>query len=223
MADVEVKCEQCGAPIILSEYAAMNTIICRACGSPLRAHSTSPTDTVHKRLKLKTTPPPVSRPNATPAAPPPSKPDEQETWRFERYIQNSRAETQTKVRTRQTGVIWTWLVFIVLAALMAALRFMPTSPPAVVDFLVLYGPYVVLVIHVGLILMAFKDTVFQGILCLLIPGYSFFYILFVADNFWVRALVGGLLAGIGFDSALRCQEVAARVYHTIRDYIASGG
>jgi hypothetical protein len=221
MADVEVKCEQCGAPVILSEYAAIATISCRACGAPLRAQPSSPTDNVQERLKLRQqerTPEPGEE--LTPAGPTDSETGES-TWRFDRYIQQSRENIQTEAK--QTGVIWSWVCFLLIAMLMASIRFLYILPDTYLEMLKLYGPYVALAMHVAIILMAFKDTVFQGILCLLIPGYSVFYLFLVSDNFWVRAVFGGVLVGIGFDSAIFYKEVASNVYHAVTDYIASGG
>ncbi|MDP6491158.1 MAG: hypothetical protein QGH42_06610 [Kiritimatiellia bacterium] len=218
MADVEVKCEQCGAPVVLSEYAAINTISCRSCGSALKAVPTSPTDSVSERLKLKQREAADESEEDSDAA---TGDEEESTWRFDRYIEKSRGNIKTE--TKQSGVIWSWLCFIVIAALMASIRFLYIMPPDYLAMLQLYGPYIALMMHIVIILMAFKDTVFQGILCLLIPGYSFFYLFLVSDNFWARALMGGLLVGIGFDSALFYKDVAADVYRTVSDYIASGG
>ncbi len=221
MADVEVKCEECGAPIVLSEYAAMDTISCRDCGAPLRASPSSPTDSVHERLKLrKQERAPEPDEELTPAAPTEDETGES-AWRFDRYIQQSRGNIKTAAK--QTGVIWSWACFLLLAAAMGAIRFLNVMPPVYLEMLRVYGPYLALFMHIALILMAFKDTIFQGILCLLIPGYSVFYLFLVSDNFWVRALFGGTLVGIGFDSAIFYKELAANVYRTVSDYIASGG
>ncbi len=217
MADVEVQCEQCGAPVILSEYAAIHTISCRSCGSALKAVPTSPTDSVRERLRLKK--------RETGDEPGEgggdSKGEEESSWRFDRYIEKSRSNIKTE--TKQAGVIGSWLCFVVIAALMASIRFLNIMPDDYLDMLQTYGPYAALLMHVVIMLMAFKDTVFQGILCLLVPGYSLFYIFLVSDNFWARALMGGLLVGIGLDSALFFKEVAGTVYRTVSDYIASGG
>jgi len=221
MADVEVKCEQCGSPVVLSEYAAIDTISCRGCGAPLRAQPSSPTDSVHERLKLKEQERAAeSDEEMTPAAPAEGE-GEESSWRFDRYIQQSRENIQTE--RKQTGVIWSWICFLVLALIMASIRFLNVLPPTYQEMLKLYAPYIAAFMHITVLLMAFKDTIFQGILCLLIPGYSVFYIFLVSDNFWARALIAGLLVGIGFDSAIFYQGVAADVYRSVTDYIASGG
>lgn len=221
MADVEVLCEQCGSPVILSEYAAMDTISCRGCGAPLRARPSSPTDSVAERLRLKQTEPPPDAEEGGDATAQPGEESEESTWRFDRYIEQSRGTIKTEAK--QTGVIWSWVCFLVLAAAMASIRFLNILPPVYVDMMKVYGPYVAAILHIIVLLMAFKDTIFQGILCLLIPGYSVFYLFLVSDNFWARALIGGLLVGIGFDSAVFYQGVAADVYRSVTDYIASGG
>jgi hypothetical protein len=227
MADVEVKCEECGAPVVLSEYAAMETISCRACGAPLRTRTSAPTDSVRERLKLRPQPPPPAQPPAAPPAKGKAKgaskapPPEEEIWRLERYIGESRARIKDKPKS--AGLLLSWLCFMLLAAGMAYARYFGAVTPGLVDAIKTYGPYVTLAIHAIIMLTAFKDSVFQGILCLLIPGYSFIYLFTVSDNFWMRAICGGLLVGVAYDSALYYRDVAATVYNAVTRYIASGG
>jgi hypothetical protein len=71
--------------------------------------------------------------------------------------------------------------------------------------------------------MAFSDTVFQGILCLLVPFYSYYYLFFISDAFMVRAVAGGLLVGIAQDSMFVFQREAIRIITTVNDWIAAGG
>jgi hypothetical protein len=118
--------------------------------------------------------------------------------------------------------IW-WVVFILIGAAMYALRYKDVLSPAYLRMLIQYGPYILLCIHIGLVLMALKDAIFQGILCLLIPCYSFYWLYMICDNFAVRAVVAGLLVGIGLDSLEFYQEVFNKVYNSVSDFINSGG
>ena len=95
--------------------------------------------------------------------------------------------------------VW-WVVFVLLGAGMYVRRYMDVLSTSHLRTLIKVGPYILLVIHIGLVLMAMKDAIFQGILCLLIPGYSFYWLYLIFDNFMVRAIVAGLLVGIGLDS-----------------------
>jgi len=86
-----------------------------------------------------------------------------------------------------------------------------------------YGPLVITAFHILAVLKAFQDSVFQGILCLLIPFYSFIYLFFVNDDFYARAVVAGLLVGIAQDSYLFFQTKIIVIYHAVSAWLASGG
>jgi len=116
-----------------------------------------------------------------------------------------------------------WIVFILIGAGMYALRYMNVLSPPHLRMLIQYGPYVLLFIHIGLVLMALKDAIFQGILCLLIPGYSFYWLYMICDNFAVRAVVAGLLVGIGLDSLEFYQKVFNEIYNAVSTFINTGG
>ena len=64
----------------------------------------------------------------------------------------------------------------------------------------LYGPYVILACHLIVVAFAFKEELFAGLLCLLVPGYSFYYMIARGGHAFFTALVCGLLVGLGEDS-----------------------
>jgi hypothetical protein len=119
--------------------------------------------------------------------------------------------------------IGSWVLFIVLGTAMGFLRYGGILPPQHFQMLTEYGPYVVLFVHAVVVLIAFKDGIFQGILCLLIPMYSFYYLFMVTDQFYFRAIVAGLLVGIGIDSAVFFQGKFLQLAEEVRRWIASGG
>lgn len=119
--------------------------------------------------------------------------------------------------------IGAWLVFLAVGAAMWFARYGSYLRPEQVGMIKTYGPYVVILLHIIIILTAFQDTVFQGILCIIIPFYSFYYLFLVSDAFYLRALGAGLLIGIGVDSALFFQTVANQAIDKANAWIASGG
>ena len=74
-----------------------------------------------------------------------------------------------------------------------------------------------------LVIKAMSDSMMQGILCLFIPGYSFYYLFLVTDEFYLRAIVAALLVGIGQDAAIELQAHAADIAKSINHFMASGG
>lgn len=94
--------------------------------------------------------------------------------------------------------VMAWLLFILLGAGMAAWRYggWYEWPP----LFTAYGPYVVVGLHAIIIALAFSDDWFAGILCLLVPGYSLYWLCARSGRAFFSALVFGLLAGIGEDT-----------------------
>lgn len=116
-----------------------------------------------------------------------------------------------------------WVIFLVLGAAMWAIRYGHYVPQNYVEMLTKYGPYAVAGIHVILLLMAFQDSVYQGILSLLIPLYTFYWLFVISDSFVFRAIVAGLLVGIGQDSAAFYNALVIEYSGTVRTWIESGG
>lgn len=116
-----------------------------------------------------------------------------------------------------------WFVFIILAGIMGYLRYGGCLRSAHLSLFGEWGPFVIVAIHVVLVLRAFKDSVFQGILCILIPLYSFYYLFIVSDEFYLRAVVAGILVGVGQDSAPVFQQIFSDTTMHVQRWIASGG
>jgi hypothetical protein len=121
------------------------------------------------------------------------------------------------------STVLAWVLFLVLGATMWFLRYYAGAPAQYAMMLKDYGPYIVIVLHVVIVLTAFQDTVFQGILCLLIPFYSFYYLFLVSDSFYLRAVGAGLLVGVGVDSASFFQAHVGKWVDAVSGWIASGG
>ena len=85
------------------------------------------------------------------------------------------------------------------------------------------SPIVLLVLYVITLLTIFTDSVFAGILSLLLPPYSLYYLLAVSDRFMLRALVMGLLVGIGQYSTDFITFHWTNIVTAVHAYIASGG
>ena len=119
--------------------------------------------------------------------------------------------------------ILAWIVFLLIGGAMGCLRYSHCLPPEQFALFAKYGWMVVVAMHVTVVLMAFSDTVFQGILCLVIPFYSLYYILFISDAFLVRAIMAGLLVGVGQDALVVFQREAVRIIDTVNHWISAGG
>ncbi len=212
MPDENVTCGQCGKSVRVSEYALGASVKCPACGGLLLRATQRPTGETDKpKLTLKKTEP-------TPERLPGERSDDE--WRY--YETMASTQDVKPPSLKPVRLILAWLILLLVGGLMWALRYGDVVP-VVTPYLQDYGPYAIILFHIGVTLMAFKDDVFQGILCLLVPCYWAFYLFLYADAFIVRALVAGCLVGIAEDSYYFYNDVAARVYDTVNAWLASGG
>lgn len=85
------------------------------------------------------------------------------------------------------------------------------------------APWIILICHVVIVLGALREAIFQGILCVLVPAYSFYFLFVIWDHFLLRAVVGALLVGLGQDAAVTYQGVITRIIDSVTRWIASGG
>lgn len=231
MADVNVHCDKCGSTVTVSEFVDFESMYCRRCGEKLTRGTD---DSAKSRLRIRSQQPeaapakPAARRGRRKPAPQPQEPEDQappaDPRADRQYLPGGQHASATyKRKMRMTHMAASWILFVVLAAAMYLLRYTDTVASPWIDQVFAFGPYLLIALHIIILLQAFADSVFQGILCLLIPLYSLYYLFMVSDNFYLRAVVAGLLVGIGQDSMYFFQEVITHVTNTVTAWIASGG
>ena len=117
-----------------------------------------------------------------------------------------------------------WLWFLLLGGFMAAVRygaFLGLYSQYKSEFL-LYGPYAVLALHAVATFLAFTDDLFAGVLCLLVPGYSLYFLLSRSGRPFIVATTFGLLAGLGEDAFAEASRLSIHAYDAIAKLMAGG-
>jgi hypothetical protein len=213
MADIKLKCAKCGKEIAVSEFARLDALLCQ-CGEALRKPESLQAEAAkpkHTTLTLKAQEQ-IANEFSTPQDP--------TEWRFS---QQTRKDESTQREPRNPHLLFSWLFFIAMAGIMAYLRYAPNNLfPDGTRLLKEYGIVVFAVLYVTVILSAFKDTIFQGLLCL-IPLYPFYYIIMISDDFYLRAAVSGAMVGVGWDSLLIINKHSQIWIAYVQAWIASGG
>ncbi|MCK5850585.1 MAG: hypothetical protein KAH23_06680 [Kiritimatiellae bacterium] len=214
MADIQLTCNSCGNVVTVSEFADPSSITCKQCGESLQKPIAPPSaEAMGSRPKLKSQKETKKR-----ISPEHSEEDEQGgQWLI---LQDSRKNLPQETGSHLKHAIGSWVVFVVLGAASGAAKYL-----GVLDSygLIEYGPYLILAFNLAIMLKAFKDNMFQGVLCLLVPGYSFYYRLMLCDDFYMRAVITGLTVGIAEDSVVFYSEHAANIFGTVTDWIQTGG
>ncbi len=237
MADIDILCAGCGKTSTLSEFADISLIKCQYCGGALNSSS---------KVVEAATPVAISNPAISAARAEnidtsvQAKTDEKKKLSLKKYTEdtddssitaqnqkpsqwNQISEAKTEVANRQekhfNHSLASSLIFVVLAGLCGGMRYGGFMPD-IIGLIKIYGPWIVIIMHVTIVLKAFKDNMFTGVMCTIIPGYSFYYLFFAGDDFYTRAVFGGILVGIGYDSGLIMNDWAQEGIAYITDLIA---
>ncbi|MBM4142316.1 MAG: hypothetical protein FJ225_01790 [Lentisphaerae bacterium] len=225
MGHVQIRCTNCGKTASLPADAHADALLCHGCGAKLtRAHIPK----VSGRLRLKEVPrtaPAEASPGKRPAKRRQreaateilSQPD------IIKAAREDAARRLSKPRLRWSGALGGWVLFIALGSICGLARYAGLLSREYLEYIPRVGPLALLALHLLILLKAFSDSIFQGVLCLLVPFYSLYYLLAVSDDFVLRGIVAGLLVGIGQDSAIVLQKYANETIVAVNAWIASGG
>jgi hypothetical protein len=85
--------------------------------------------------------------------------------------------------------------------------------------LILVGVWGMLALHVAIILYAFSDDGFDGVLCTIIPGYSFYYLFFRTNQYHLQVLLAAALLVFGKDASETIHRLWDRAYSDITCWI----
>lgn len=209
MADIDIQCPDCKTITSISEFAEVSSLSCKSCGRKIERPRMASEPEAKRKLQLRGAGADASAQGAPPqnylsTVKPPKRQRRVSPWKISQHIA-------------------AWVTFFVLAAGMWFLRYGNVLALRHLDMMKQYAPIVVLAFHILILLKAFQDSVFQGILCLLIPGYSLIYLFFINDDFYARAVFAGLLVAIAEDSFLFYQDKMAGIYEAITAWLARGG
>lgn len=157
-----------------------------------------------------------------------------ENFQADDLLRQKPLELHPRVKTRRKGTSHTllaFLLFAVIGSVTGYLRYgsemsLPGSqilPAELITNLLQYAWCGILLLNLVVVLKAMSDNMFQGILCLLVPGWTVVYLLFISDNFYLRAVFFGCLVGIAQDGSMQLYEIAANAMNAVTNFINSGG
>lgn len=243
MADIRVQCTKCNNAIAVSEFVDFTALKCRKCGGamvregevpvvPVPAPAAVapgepvpepaapvaaavPAGTARRKLK-------VREQEAEAAAEAPKSGGDGGRWQeLQRMKHAQKAKDAKKVRIPPQ--VWWWLIFVLLGGVMGFLRYGGVLGKSALDSVAMVAPFIGLALHLYLLTLAFKDSVFHGILALLVPGYSLYYLFLISDKFILRSAIGGLVVGIGQDAGTWYFKQAAVFAKAASEWINAGG
>ena len=237
MPDIKLTC-QCGREVTLSEYAKPESRICPSCGTAIAIPGTPESDS---RSTSSSVPSPAesdaraSEPTSGDRAKPslakrPRTGKRKTVLPADAPVSTVRAEvvpSTRRVRRAQPTVFSaatiSLLILLLVGIPLAWYRYSGRMDPTTLESLFHmgyeWGPWALLIVHVLIIINAFHDEFFQGILSIMVPLYSFSYLYIRSDNHYLRvgfALFLILFAPGTYDGAA---DYANLIYHKASAWI----
>lgn len=212
MADVQIMCASCGNTVTVSQFADPSTVTCVQCGQKLQGAPSAVGDPDATKQSIR---PKLKRRDDPGVAAAPVAPAEPQQWDI---LESMKKDVPPPPGVSLAHTIGSWATFALVGAGAGCANyiFLP-------GLLNPYAPWIVLIFVVTILLKAFKDSMFQGTLCLLVPGYAFYYLFLVCDDFYLRAVIGGLLVGVAEEAYYHYSGLAIHVFVSVTKWIQSGG
>lgn len=243
MADIEYRCVKCSAIRVVSEFADAAKLKCPACGESLRKAGEMPPaaggDAATppaglSRLKVARQQPGQTEPESLFGSGPGMAGEKAQPPSREDGGGAPLLDLHPRVKRKSTGPSNTLLAFLLFAALGVITGYLRYAgimefpgreylPQALLDHVLCFAWVGILFLNTIVVIRAMNDNMFQGILCLFIPGWSVIYLLFISDNFYLRAIVFGCMIGLGQDGGHQIYEGVAVAMGHVSEFINSGG
>lgn len=229
MADIHLKCPKCNAEMKVSEYISAASVPCSSCGYEIPVETKAKVGTL--KLKQKPAKTEVSaeetaaKPFKVPVGDQPAEEPRHSSSPTLDEIHNKSVSTKEKMKAKRgiAALIASWIVFLVLGAAAFYWRWQyveSLSGPAK-EAMIQYGLIGMGAAYLVCILIALKDNMFDGFLSIVVPGYAYYYIFMVSASIFIRAIVGAMFIGIGYDLLLFLQYHANSLYEIISTWIGS--
>ncbi len=228
MADIELICTNCGREMTVSEYVDFSELACKGCGSPMKTPD-EPEDVAQKRptIQTRTYTPSIHEPD--PDSDEEADGDEIEHSDLQSTMitarENMRSRSKKGMPSGKKHIMATGATFLAIGLIFGSLRWVIADQlDSDLAFTIKTGVlYALGALHVATVILSFKEDVFQGMLCSVVPLYSVYYLFMVQDNFWIRSIAGGMLVGYGYDAAIAMYVIGGGMFDTIDSFISTGG
>ena len=241
MADITYECPKCNITRAVSEFADPQKIRCRACDIPMeKAQTPAPrqesTVSEEDRTAAREKPAVPSRKtkenklklsrfkDAPPTGDEPAGVIESKNI-IEPEEERAPLELHPKTKSKKPLVsqsLLSFLVFLLVGGAAGFLRYGEIFEPDQMEPVLQYAWGGVLLLHICITIKALSADIMQGILCIFVPGWSLIY-LAISDHFYQKAIIFGLLIGIGLDGGYQLFEFAMTGFQAVQEFINTGG
>lgn len=219
MADITITCGTCGNRITISEYVDAEFMTCMKCRTKVPVPRKKAEQAPAAQLKLAAGMRGAPEPDA--AAP------HKGLTLVEEVQQNTPFMKRMRKRPRRAysriATIGACAVFALLAGGLLYLRFWAPLPPGKHALMINAALWALALMHLSVIVAAFSEDIFHGIMTVLVPGYTIYYLFAHIDRYFQRAIVAALLLAFGVDAFRVVAGFVHDSYAGISTWLDEGG
>jgi hypothetical protein len=193
MADIVLKCVACGKENKVSEYASAETLVCSSCHHALDIPE--PENNKSGRLQMRRL---ENQQAETLTGETKSNVAEDKIRRESSAATAAVLSDVHKARTKvkRPHVFWSYLTFLISCGTLVGLQYMLKQRP---DLMETYEWARIGFSAIGTILLlvvAFQDSTFQGLLCLFLLPYTIYYAAVRLESYWIQGIFMGVVVAL---------------------------
>ncbi|MBU1908831.1 MAG: hypothetical protein KJ726_02160 [Verrucomicrobia bacterium] len=198
MADIEIRCAQCGKEIVVSEFASAESLICPACGQPMALPERHEPATLTMRTMDR-----KSKTGLTGA--------EMDMDVLARAVAAKETESVLgevhKARTaiKKSTTLWLFIVLLIVGGGLVGWQYAVAKhlgPGALAEWYVIGRSAVVGLSTLLVLIVAFYEHPWQGVFCLLLPFYILYYVIVRMEYNLLRGMYLGVCVAIAAEAYL---------------------
>ncbi len=191
MADIILKCVSCGRENKVSEYAAAETLVCINCH-----HALELPEPENKAAKLKIRK--LESPQAEMLTGTVRVDSHEERVRVESAVQSAailKDVHKAREKAKRPHAFWSYLTFLITCGVLIGLQYYLKTRPDLMDTYEWARLGFSVIGTILLLVVAFEDSTFQGLLCLL-PPYALYYAAVRLEIYWVQGIFIGVIVAL---------------------------
>ena len=192
MADIVLKCVACGGENKISEYASSETLVCASCHHALEmpALESKSGKLQMRRLEGQTTETLTGAASGNAA---------EEKVRIESAVASAailRDVHKVRETVKRPHAFWSYLTFLMTAGILVGLQYLMKQRPELMETYEWVRIGFSVIGSVLLLIVAFQESTFQGLFCLLLLPYAIYYAAVRVEIYWIQGIFMGVVVAL---------------------------
>ena len=192
VADIVLKCAACGKENKVSEYASSEALVCASCHHALDIPAV---ETRSGRLHMRK----LESQQAETLTGAARDDVAEKKIRRESSIASAAVLSnvhKARVKVKNPHAFWSYLTFLIVCGTLVGLQYMMKQRPELMEAYEWARIGFSAIATVLLLVVAFQDSTFQGLLCIFVLPYAIYYAAVRLEVYWIQGFFMGVIVAI---------------------------